>query len=207
MLNIVHDWCQKWCIELNSKKTHIVNFRSSPDIARTNYNFKCGNMNINVTDKYKYLGLYLNEFLDYNMTVKAIANSANRALGVIMAKHKAIGGFPFKTYTKLYNSLVAPILDYGAAVWGVKEFSHINTVHNRANRFFLGVGRYTPNAAVRGELGWKLPFHRQWSAVVKLWCRLCKMSNDRLPKKIFNWSLQISNNSRVKNWCKFVSKQ
>ena len=33
------------------------------------------------------------------------------------------------------------------------------------------------------------------------------MSNDRLPKKIFNWSLQISNNSRVKNWCKFVSKQ
>ncbi len=67
----------------------------------------------------KYLGLILTEFLDYHITASIVAKSAGRrALGLLIAKYKAFGGLPYNCYTKLYNSLVQPIIDYGSSVWG-----------------------------------------------------------------------------------------
>lgn len=86
---------------------------------------------------------------------------ANRALGAIIAKCRCMGGFPFKCYTKLFESLVLPILTYAAAVWGYKSYSCDNAVFNRACRFYLGVGKYTPKAAVQGDMGWKTPWQHQ----------------------------------------------
>ena len=34
------------------------------------------------------------------------------------------------------------------------QHSCINAIQNRAMRFFLGVGKYTPVAALQGEMGW-----------------------------------------------------
>ena len=51
-------------------------------------------------------------------------------------------------YSKLYDTMVWSVIDYGAAIWGTREYACINAVQNRAERFFLGVGKYTPNAAV-----------------------------------------------------------
>ena len=35
-------------------------------------------------------------------------------------------------------------------IWGTECFSCIQAVHNRAARYFLNVGKYTPVAAVNG---------------------------------------------------------
>ena len=63
-------------------------------------------------------------------------------------------GLPFSTFTKLYNSTVLSKINYGASIWGCRRFACIKAVQNRALIFFLGVGRYTPNAAVNGDTGW-----------------------------------------------------
>ena len=65
-----------------------------------------------------------------------------RALGLLIAKSKCNGGMPYECFTKLYDALVLSIINYGSAIWGAKEYSIINSVHNRACRFFLGVGKY-----------------------------------------------------------------
>ncbi len=39
-------------------------------------------------------GLMFNEHLDKNVMTKSVAKSANRALGLIIAKCKAFGGMP-----------------------------------------------------------------------------------------------------------------
>ena len=36
----------------------------------------------------------------------------------------------------------------------------------RACRFFLGIGRYTPYAAVMGDMGWILLYRTQWNIKV-----------------------------------------
>jgi len=40
---------------------------------------------------------------------------------------------------------------------GVNSYSCINVVQNHSMRFFLGVGKYTPNDAVAGEMAWVPP--------------------------------------------------
>ena len=38
------------------------------------------------------------------------------------------------------------VISYGASICGTQEYSCINSVQQRACRFFLGVGKFTPNA-------------------------------------------------------------
>ena len=60
--------------------------------------------------------------------------------------------------------------------------------------------KYTPNNAVSGDMGWKPIFHKQWKAVINLWCRLNNMSSDRLNRKVFVWADCISTSNKcVKN--------
>ncbi len=51
--------------------------------------------------------------------------------------------------------------------------------------FFMGVGKYSPNAAIHGDMGWVLPNQRQWLNVTRHWCHLMKMDSDHLYKRIF----------------------
>ena len=37
--------------------------------------------------------------------VKHVAQSASRALGLLIAKYKTLGGVPYNVYTKLYDSV------------------------------------------------------------------------------------------------------
>jgi hypothetical protein len=87
----------------------------------TNANFKCGDLELDIVSEYKYLGLMLNEHLNWDLTVKTLAASANRALGVLIAKSKQFGGFPFDVFTSAYNAMVRPILEYGCEIWGFTQ--------------------------------------------------------------------------------------
>ena len=104
MLNLLSDWCCTNLMSINPLKTNIVHFRPK-SILKTNFNFKCGEFNIEVNDKYIYLGLTLDEFLDFNVTASFVSKSASRALGLLIAIFKAIGGMPYNVYTKLFNGM------------------------------------------------------------------------------------------------------
>ena len=70
---------------INVRKSNVIHFRS-PSMGRTNFNFKCGNGSLEIVYKYVYLGLLLTEHLEFEMTVKYIAQSASRALGLLILK-------------------------------------------------------------------------------------------------------------------------
>ena len=42
----------------------------------------CASSRLNIVDRYTYLGVVLHEHSDLNVTVKAVAQSASRALGL-----------------------------------------------------------------------------------------------------------------------------
>ncbi len=153
MLNVLHEWTQEFDMSVNIDKTKVVHFRRGPSIWCTESVFTLGDDVVQVVDRYHYLGLVLTQFMDLNITLRYVAQASQRALGVLVAKSKSQGGLPFRAFTKLYDSLAQPILDYGAASWGHKSFSCIQAVKNRAMRYYLGVGRRTPNVAVQGDMG------------------------------------------------------
>ncbi len=152
------------CMAVNTKKSLIVHFRPV-SMARSIFIFHIGDNPIHNVNKYKYLGLVIDEHLDYQYTATMVVKAAGRALGLLIVKVKSYGGVPYDCYTKLYNALVQPIIDYGASIWGTKEYTCVAAVQHRAFHFFMGVGKYTPNCAVQRDMVWPLPGKRQWTNI------------------------------------------
>lgn len=147
MLDCVSDWCSRWRLSVNGSKTKVVHYRP-PSFKQSEFIFINNNNIIGYNHAYKYLGVWLQEHLDLNFTAREIAKSASRALGVLICKFKSLGGLAHSVFNTLYDNLVQPILSYGSAIWGTRQFSCINAVQNRACRFYLGVCNKTPNLAI-----------------------------------------------------------
>ena len=90
------------------------------------------------------------ELLDLLIMANTVAKSAGRALGLSISNDKAFGGMTLKCYTRCNEALVQATINYGAStsIWGTMSRSCIEAVQNRALRYFLGLGKYTPNSAM-----------------------------------------------------------
>ena len=185
-LDIVYKWSTQNIIRFNQAKSNVVHYRKRGS-NRTTFSFQLGNSTLCLTNQYKYLGLYLDENLNFNTTVKFLSNAGNRALGAIINKYKKLNGLGYNTYTKLYESGVTSILDYGGEIWGFKKYKDIDLIQNKAARVFLGVHRFAPLPAIHGDLGWTSSDDRRKLAMFRYWNRIVNMSELRLPKIIFNW--------------------
>ena len=127
-------------LKINNGKKKVVHFRKA-SIPTTEYTFNISDTVIERTDSYRYLGYHVNDTLDFNFGVSILSQSSSRALGTIISKHFSVGGFPHEPYHRMYDTLVAPVMDYAAEVWGAKNYDQCNTVQPRAMRTFLGVSR------------------------------------------------------------------
>ncbi len=131
LIDIVYRWSMKWRFIVNPEKSNVVHYRNAPK-AQTNVVFKL-HENGPVLEKvrdYKYLGVFLDEYLTFSKTTSVLATAGGRALGGMINKYKSLNELGYETYTKLYNSLVAPIIDYGSAIWGFKGYDCIEKVQN-----------------------------------------------------------------------------
>ena len=115
MLDALDEYCKTWRLTINPNKSKIVHFRRK-SCPRSTQQFHCGNKAIEIVSSYKYLGLVLSEFLDFQITAKVVSQSTSRALGLLISKDKAFGGMPYEFFSKCYDALVQSIIIYGAAV-------------------------------------------------------------------------------------------
>ena len=159
VLDKVDEWSVKWRVKFNNKKSNVVHFRK-PYIPHTNHTFILGDAHLDIVHQYKYLGIICNEYLDFNVTAKALADAGSRALGAVINKYVSINGLGYYTFSKIYQSGVCPILDYCGEIWGFQDYAVINSVQNKAMRIYLGVHRFASNAAVSGDMGWTFPFNQ-----------------------------------------------
>ena len=129
LLFIVEKWCRKW-----SNYTFLFNLRPAE-----------------YCKKYKYLGMTLNEFMDYKITTEILSDVAGRALGQIFSKTIKHSGFPYITYTTLIDCCVNSIAHYVSEVWGFKSYDACLKLHLQAARFFLGQPKNPPFPAFFGK--------------------------------------------------------
>ncbi len=70
-----------WKLKVNVLKSQVMHFRRGPSVPRSLFKFMFGNNQLQIVDKYQYLGLIFTEFLSYDDMAKSVAQSATRALG------------------------------------------------------------------------------------------------------------------------------
>ena len=196
MLTKLEEWCTKWQLLLNANKSKIVHFRKK-NKQKSNFEFYVGISKLQVVSAYKYLGITLNEFLDYQVCALELAEAGGRALGGIISKFKTFKNIGFNTFTKLYHTGVVPINEYASGIWVFRNFRQAEKVQNRAVRYFLGVNSKTPIDFLNGETGWSRPKYRIYLNIFRFYNCLMNMNNDRLTYKIFEYDLQ---NISTDNW-------
>ncbi len=69
LLNFTNTWCKNWKMKINKDKTKIVHYRKM-SISRSTQFYLLGNLDIEIVDKYKYLEIFLDEFLGFLMYCK-----------------------------------------------------------------------------------------------------------------------------------------
>ena len=153
MMEELSKWCLKWQMNINPDKTQIVHFRVKRT-AKTKIEFHLGEHLISVVDQYRYLGCTLSQHLSHKATGDSLVGGSGRALGKIIAKHYQNKGLGYKTFTKLYQACVVPVMDYCSGIWGYGDNENLDRVHQRAIRAFLGLNRFAPIAGMEGDMGW-----------------------------------------------------
>ncbi len=207
LIDIVHRWSAKWRFIVNPEKSQIVHFRNAPK-AQTDFVFKLYTDGpiLEKVNSYKYLGVYLDEYLTFKRATDILATAGGRALGAMINKYKSLNELGYETYTKLFDSLVAPVIDYGSSIWGYKSYDSLDKVQNRATRFFVGVHRYAPILGHVGDMGWGSNRSRWKLNILRLWNRLVGMDDNRLLKKIFLWDREQHSNTNKSNFCSQVKQ-
>ena len=198
MINYVNQWCTKWKMKINLKKSKIMHFRKEGKV-RSDTEIHLGPDIMQYVSEYKYLGVYLDEYLNFYHHAKIISESGSRALGALIAKYKSSKYMGYSTFTKCYDTCILPVLNYGAEIWGYSSETKTVLVQNKAMRVFLGVNQRTPNIGMIGDLGWIPHSITKSICMLNYWNRIVKMDDTRLTKRVFNIDFKTKG-----KWCKSV---
>ena len=95
MLETTYDRGQTWGINFYCDKTKVIHFRKRATPA-TSYKFSLGPNILDVVPEYRYLGLFLNDFVDIVKMRSVLAESGTRTLSSII--HLGLG---YKSYNNL----------------------------------------------------------------------------------------------------------
>ena len=133
--------------------------------------------------------------------VEQISLKATRALFKIRKDTKVVGKLPFRVSLKLFDSLVMPVLEYGAEIFfRNKESPQLEKVQLRFLKMSLSVNSNASSLAVYGDTGRYSLLVRQSSKAIKYWARIVQMKNDSLVKMVYDGLLDLDN-AGFSNWC------
>ena len=96
----------------------------------------------------------------------------------------------------VFDKAIAPILFYGAELWGHSMVDSIERVQISFCKYILGVGKAACNEAVLGEVG-RLPMFVQYhKKCIKYWLKLIEMSTMRYPFACYKMLKELDDNGR-----------
>jgi hypothetical protein len=103
-------------------------------------------------------------------------------------------GLSVKTGIKLWETMVRPILEYGAEIWGGGKWPQADVIQNAAGKALLGLYRTSAEEVARGELGWLSLKSRRDIKQLRYWGKLVLMEDTRLVKQIYRQCKSVTSN-------------
>ena len=148
-LNRFEEYCRTWKLNINTEKTKVVVFGAR----KTNsFHFKLGDQNIEITDRYKYLGIYFSQSRSFLNARKHIAEQAKKAMHFLFCRINNLN-LPIDLQLKLFDHTVVPILTYSCELWGYENLDMIERIHTDFLRKITKTRKSTPLYMLYAELG------------------------------------------------------
>ena len=199
-MSFVVDWLKLNKLSLNLKKTHFMLFKRPKSKPVINEKLIIDNVIIEKVVHTKFLGVMIDECLDFKKHIKYTKGKISRGVGILRKCKPFVDNRIMKT---LYNTFVYPYFTYCIEVWGNSAKSFYDDLlvsQNRALRLIVGAKRQTRTTPIYQELK-LMKFHEIYVYCVQL--LMYKFYHFKLPTVIdemFTLKLNIhGKNTRQKN--------
>lgn len=117
------DWVDCNGLKLNLKKTCFMIF--SPHKTNIEYDLRMSNVNIERKSTARFLGVLINEKLNWAQHIAALRNKMARHIGVM---YKLKGIIPLAARLNIFHSFVQSHVNYCSLIWGFSSRSNIESI-------------------------------------------------------------------------------
>ena len=190
--------CGKWRLSLNTSKTRVMithdTLRSrqlrrtravpapistsaiadmaAPSAVWAQEQFQYRGATLASVESFTYLGIVLQSDYQWTLHKTAVIAKARAALHMLAGLGIRARTCSVRAALRMWTTLVLPILDHGAVVWGQGEWAAADQLQAEAAAVILHTLPGTSTAALRGELGWHRLRARRDRLAVKYWSAL-----------------------------------
>ena len=135
-LNIISNWFKANKLSINTDKTKFLLFQPQNRAQACNPlpNITINGEQIEQVPEQKFLGVYIDQRLNWKYHINHKNNQLSRNIGVISRLKNFL---PCKTLQIIYNSIIMPHLSYGVIAWGntcKREIKRMSSLQKRAIR-------------------------------------------------------------------------
>ena len=176
-LDEVGNYCHNWGLTINQTKTKVVIF--SKGKVRTQFNFRIGDINIDTSNDYTYLGIIFNFNGKFTKAIDDRITPARKAMFGL--NEKAVNLLlPPDIHIDLFEKMISPIFLYGCEVWGYGNVEPMEIFYRKFIKRVLGIHKSTPNCIVYGEVG-KYPIvHQVYKRMISFWANISEGKTSKL---------------------------
>ena len=114
-LDTLNEYCNNFDLKINTSKTKIFIF--SRGKLKNIPSFKFADMKLDVVNDYNYLGVTFNFNAKFNVAKQSLYQKGCRAMFALLKRMKSLS-LPPDIALKLFDTLVKPVVLYGAEVCG-----------------------------------------------------------------------------------------
>ena len=159
-LKALDKWLRGNKLSLNVAKTQSMVISTKQKLAALKSRTEQLNLHIHDNDldgvqSIKYLGVHIDNTLDWKKHTQEVSKKISRSLGLIKYAKRFL---PLDSLKNLYTGLVDPHFRYCCAVWGVcglGEIQQLQKLQNRAARIITDSNYDAPSKPLIKDLGWK----------------------------------------------------
>ena len=187
------EYFRQWKIKINETKTEAIIF-SKKRLTPPTRQLCLNNSRIKWSDRVKYLGLHLDNKLNWKFQVEECRRKGFMALSALAPIYRRKSKLSSKNKLIMYKTLIRPLITYGSPVWSSisdTQFRRIQVVQNKCLRIALNAHPRISTMRLHqrsGRISTVKEFcHRQTSLLYK---RLKKEKADSLLGKLGNYNIK-----------------
>lgn len=130
-LEEVRNWCEKWKMEVNWDKTHLIRFTKRREGNALSHEYSINGKILKESKAIKLLGVTVRDDLKWNDHVENVCKKASRQLYLLTHLIKET---PQPVKMLIYKALVRPHLEYASSVWSPSEDNLIKALEGVQRR-------------------------------------------------------------------------
>ena len=146
-LNSIQRWCCRWGVQISPAKSASLVFSQRPRHNTPHIPLNLNGENIPQVNNFKYLGLTLDRRLTFNAHIADLKQRCSRRINILKCIAGREWGADRRTLLHLYTTLIRPILDFNAFLFGnisQTQSNKLESIQNSALRVAIGALRTTP---------------------------------------------------------------